>query len=96
MAKKKIRVFQTNLFNKKIKKLPKKQKLDLDEAIKKIVADPTIGQEKKGDLIGVFVYKFKSSTQLLLLAYEWDEESRTLLMIGVHENFYREVKNYKK
>lgn len=96
MAKKKISVFQTNLFNKKIKKLSKKQKLDLDEAIKKIVADPTIGQEKKGDLIGVFVYKFKSSTQLLLLAYEWDEESRTLLMIGVHENFYREVKNYKK
>lgn len=96
MAKKKISVFQTNLFNKKIKKLSKKQKLDLDEAIKKIVADPTIGQEKKGDLIGVFVYKFKSSTQLFLLAYEWDEESRTLLMIGVHENFYREVKNYKK
>lgn len=96
MVKKKISVFQTNLFNKKIKKLSKKQKLDLDEAIKKIVADPTIGQEKKGDLIGVFVYKFKSSTQLLLLAYEWDEESRTLLMIGVHENFYREVKNYKK
>ncbi|MAX66907.1 MAG: type II toxin-antitoxin system RelE/ParE family toxin [Bacteriovoracaceae bacterium] len=96
MAKKKIRVFQTNLFNKKIKKLSKKQKLDLDEAIKKIVADPTIGQEKKGDLIGVFVYKFKSSAQLFLLAYEWDEDSRTLLMIGVHENFYREVKNYKK
>jgi hypothetical protein len=60
------------------------------------VADPTIGQEKKGDLIGVFVYKFKSSAQLFLLAYEWDEDSRTLLMIGVHENFYREVKNYKK
>jgi len=96
MAKEKVKVFQTNLFSKKIKKLSKKQKLDLDIAVEKIVSDPMIGEEKKGDLIGVFVYKFKSSTQLLLLAYEWDEESRTLLMIGVHENFYREIKNYKK
>ncbi|MFT6630457.1 MAG: mRNA-degrading endonuclease RelE of RelBE toxin-antitoxin system [Bacteriovoracaceae bacterium] len=96
MAKKKVKIFQTNLFSKKIKKLSKKQKIDLDGAVEKIVKDPTIGTEKKGDLIGVYVYKFKTSTQQLLLAYEWDEESRTLLMIGVHENFYREIKNYKK
>jgi mRNA interferase RelE/StbE len=96
MAKKKVKVFQTNLFSKKIKKLSKKQKLDLDSTIKKIVDDPTVGTEKKGDLIGVYVYKFKSSTQQLLLAYEWDDESRTLLMIGVHENFYREIKKSKK
>lgn len=96
MAKKKVKVFQTNLFSKKIKKLSKKQKKDLDGAVQKIVKDPTIGVEKRGDLSGVFVYKFKSSTQLLLLAYEWDEESRTLLMIGVHENFYRDIANYKK
>jgi mRNA-degrading endonuclease RelE of RelBE toxin-antitoxin system len=96
MAKKKVKIFQTNLFSKKIKKLSKKQKLDLDSAIKKIVDDPMVGIEKKGDLIGIYVYKFKSSTQQLLLAYEWDEESRTLLMIGVHENFYREIKKSKK
>jgi mRNA-degrading endonuclease RelE of RelBE toxin-antitoxin system len=96
MAKKKVKIFQTNLFSKKIKKLSKKQKLDLDSAIKKIVDDPMVGVEKKGDLIGIYVYKFKSSTQQLLLAYEWDEESRTLLMIGVHENFYREIKKSKK
>jgi len=96
MGNKKIKVFQTNLFSKKTKKLSKKQKNDLDNAIKDIIDSPTIGQEKKGDLIGVFVYKFKSSTQQLLLAYEWDEESRTLLMIGVHENFYRDLKKNKK
>ncbi len=96
MPSNKIKVFQTNLFSKKIKKLSKKQKLDLDKVIQQIIDDPLIGEEKKGDLIGVFVYKFKSTTKQLLLAYEWDEESRTLLMIGVHENFYREVKNYKK
>lgn len=96
MSKKKIKVFQTNLFSKKIKKLSKKQKADLDKAVREIVADPQIGQEKRGDLLGVYVHKFKPSTQLLLLAYEWDEESRTLLMIGVHENFYRDLKKHKK
>lgn len=96
MGQKKIKVFQTNLFSKKTKKLSKKQKNDLDKAVRIIIDDPTIGQEKKGDLIGVFVYKFKSSTQQLLLAYEWDEESRTLLMISVHENFYRDLKKNKK
>lgn len=95
MILKKIKVFQTNLFNKKIKKLSKKQKTDLDKAVQEIIANPMIGQEKKGDLIGVFVHKFKSSTQQLLLAYEWDEKSRTLLMIGIHENFYRDLKKNK-
>ena len=96
MTKKKIKVFQSNLFSKKIKKLSKKQKSDLDKAVLKVISDPLLGQEKRGDLLGIFVYKFKSSTQQLLLAYEWDESSRTLLMIGIHENFYRNLKNYKK
>ena len=96
MSKKKIIVLQTNLFSRKIKKLSKKQKTDLDKAVRKIIENPFIGQEKRGDLIGVYVYKFKSSTQQLLLAYEWDEDSRTLLMIGVHENFYKDLKNFKK
>lgn len=96
MSKKKVKVLQTNLFSRKIKKLSKKQKSDLDKAILKIIENPFLGQEKKGDLIGVYVYKFKSSTQQLLLAYEWDEDTRTLLMIGVHENFYKDLKNYKK
>ena len=96
VSKKKVKVLQTNLFSRKIKKLSKKQKSDLDKAILKIIENPFLGQEKKGDLIGVYVYKFKSSTQQLLLAYEWDEDTRTLLMIGVHENFYKDLKNYKK
>lgn len=84
MSKKKIKVFQTNLFIKKIKKLSQKQKTELDKVVKDIVADPQIGQEKNGGLFGVYVHKFKSSTQLQLLALEWDKQSRTLLMIGVH------------
>lgn len=96
MAKKKIKVLQTNLFSKKIKKLSAKQKSDLDKAVRLIMTDPLVGQEKRGDLIGVFVHKFKSSGQQFLLAYEWDEDSRTLLMIGVHENFYKNLKRFRK
>ena len=84
---KKIKVFQTNLFAKKLKKLSKKQKKDLE--------NPQIGEEKKGELIGVYVYKFKSSHQKLLLAYEWDEKTKTLLVISFRENFYRDLKKSK-
>ncbi|NBT69695.1 MAG: type II toxin-antitoxin system RelE/ParE family toxin, partial [Betaproteobacteria bacterium] len=39
-----------------------------------------------------YVYKFKSQAQLLLLAYEFDPKTRHLLLLGSHENFYRELK----
>jgi len=44
------------------------------------------------DLLDVYVYKFKSQNQLMLLAYEFDPETRMLLLLGSHENFYRELK----
>jgi mRNA interferase RelE/StbE len=44
------------------------------------------------DLLDVYVYKFKSQNQLMLLAYEFDSETRMLLLLGSHENFYRELK----
>jgi hypothetical protein len=28
----------------------------------------------------------------MLLAYEWDPKQRLLLALGVHENFYRDLK----
>ncbi|MBI9092164.1 MAG: type II toxin-antitoxin system RelE/ParE family toxin [Desulfobacterium sp.] len=74
------------------KRLHLKQKADVDEAIAEIVHDPTLGEAKKGDLAGVFVYKFKCSGKLTLLAYEYDPEIRMLLLLGSHENFYRDLK----
>ncbi|MDA3971759.1 MAG: type II toxin-antitoxin system RelE/ParE family toxin, partial [Desulfobulbaceae bacterium] len=50
------------------------------------------GVSKKGDLAGVFVYKFKCRGHLTLLAYEYDQESRMLLLLVSHENFYRDLK----
>ena len=68
----------------------------MDDAVLDIVGDPSIGEEKVGDLAGVRVYKFKINKQLILLSYTYDEIEINLLTFGSHENFYRDLKNYKK
>jgi mRNA-degrading endonuclease RelE of RelBE toxin-antitoxin system len=87
-----IAIKQMPLFKKAYKKLHKNERSKVDEAIRKIAANPELGEGKKGDLAGVFVYKFKIHTQQMLLAYEWEPNTRILLALGVHENFYRDLK----
>lgn len=79
-------------FRKAYKKLHTNIQSKVDEVIHLIIQNPNIGQEKKGDLAGVYVYKFKINNQEFLLAYEWDPRERLLLALGVHENFYRDLK----
>lgn len=67
----------------------------LDAEIKKISVNPEIGQEKIGSLKGVRVYKFHIEKQLFLLAYELEEDVLKLIMIGSHENYYRDLKKYQ-
>lgn len=86
-----IKVFQTPIFAKRKKKLHKNQIKDLDKAVKAIVENPEIGVRKKGILSDVWIYKFKMVNQENLLAYQWDSESRILVALGVHENFYQDV-----
>ena len=87
-------ILQTNHFKKTIKKFFPEQKKMLDGVIKKIAKDTTIGELKKGDLSNVRVHKFKIQTQLFLLAYTYDVKNDTLslLALGPHENFYRDLK----
>jgi mRNA interferase RelE/StbE len=87
-----VQVLQTAMFKRAYKRLHPHQKADVDDAVASIVRDPAIGEAKKGDLLGVFVYKFKSNGQLILLAYEYDPGTRMLLLLGSHENFYRDLK----
>ena len=87
-----VQVLQSAMFKRAYKRLQPNQKADVDDAVASIVRDPTIGQAKKGDLAGVFVYKFKSNAQLILLAYQYDPTTRMLLLLGSHENFYRDLK----
>lgn len=87
-----IRVLQANAFSRAYKKLHNNQKDAVDQAVAEIVRDPAMGEAKKGDLSGVYVYKFDCVNQLFLLAYEYDPATRVLLLVGAHENFYRSLK----
>ena len=92
MASRQIQVTQSSAFARGYKKLHQRQKQDVDAAVNVVIAAPHAGELKRGDLAGVYVYKFKSQTQLMLLAYEFDPKTRHLLLLGSHENFYRELK----
>jgi hypothetical protein len=92
MASKKIQVTQSATFARGYKKLHQRQKQDVDAAVNVIVTNPLAGEAKRGDLAGIYIYKFKSQTQLMLLAYEFDPATRHLLLLGSHENFYRDLK----
>jgi len=87
-----IVVHQSAMFKRAYKRLHPNQKADVDDAVADIVQDPTLGKPKKGDLAGVFVHKFKCNGQLTLLAYEYDPNTRLLLLLSAHENFYRDLK----
>ena len=91
-----IQVLQTPLFVRQKKKLRKNQLVELDKAVREIVKNPNIGEQKKGDLKDIWVYKFRVDKNLYLLAYQSDKESRILIALGSHENFYRDLKRYKK
>ena len=92
MAVKSVQVLQSAAFARAYKKLHKNQKVDVDDAVEGIIKTPDIGEPKRGDLAGVYVHKFKSNGQLMLLAYEYDPKTRMLLLLGSHENFYRDLK----
>jgi hypothetical protein len=87
-----VLVRQTTMFKRAYKRLHPNQKTDVDNAVSDVVRDPTVGESKKGDLAGVFVHKFKCNGQPALLAYEYDPGTRLLLLLGSHENFYRDLK----
>ena len=87
-----IEVYQTNLFRKNKKKLNKNQIEDLDNAVKTLIKNPKLGEQKTGGLSDIWVYKFLMKGQQYLLAYTWNEESRTLIALGLHKKFYRDLK----
>ena len=91
-----MQIFVTPSCERAIKKLHANQKKSLDKAIKAIASKPEIGDAKVGDLDGIYVYKFKLVDKQWLLAYRLISSKKiTLLLIGPHENFYRELKKSK-
>ncbi|MEI8174179.1 MAG: type II toxin-antitoxin system RelE/ParE family toxin [Deltaproteobacteria bacterium] len=91
-----MKIYQSRSFEKKIKKMSKQEKNELDREIRRIAEDPNIGEEKKGDLRGVSVHKLELKTKQYLLAYRIVDGDLELVMIGPHENYYRDLKQYLK
>ncbi|MBP7943261.1 MAG: type II toxin-antitoxin system RelE/ParE family toxin [Polynucleobacter sp.] len=89
-----MRVSTTPRFDRAIKKISPAEKKTLDSAVKQIISEPFIGEMKKGDLLGVQVYKFRHLQQQMLLAYSVSLDGAQIALIGygVHENFYRDLK----
>ncbi|MFC5474887.1 type II toxin-antitoxin system RelE/ParE family toxin [Paraherbaspirillum soli] len=85
---------QTRRFGRQYKKLQANVVADVDEAVDVVVANPEMGERKKGDLSSLHVYKFRSQGQLYLLGYTVDGAVRLVYLeaIGPHENFYRDLK----
>jgi len=91
-----MKVIQSPSFAKRIKKFKKSHKEQLDHQIRLIIDNSQIGDEKKGDLKGVYVQKFKIDNLQYLLSYRFKKDLLELIMIGPHENYYRDLKSYLK
>jgi mRNA-degrading endonuclease RelE of RelBE toxin-antitoxin system len=89
-----MKIYQSRIFAKKVKKLNKAEKTKLDAEIKKIIENPNIGTEKKGDLRGVFVHKFKIKSLQYLISYRFTDNELDLIMFGPHGNYYRSLKKH--
>ena len=88
-----MRLLVTPSFERTVKRLRRRQKTELDVAVSVIASNPEVGEVKVGDLSGIQVYKFRMTHQLCLLAYRiLDKDTIKLLMVGPHENFYRDLK----
>lgn len=92
-----LQILATPTFAKAIKKPHPPEKKLVDDVVAQLAQEPYAGEEKKGDLAGVFVVKFKIKSQEVLLAYLLEPNKITpqrliLLSLGSHENFYTKLK----
>jgi mRNA-degrading endonuclease RelE of RelBE toxin-antitoxin system len=91
-----MKILQSRSFEQKVKKFGKQEKKVLDKQILKIAENPSVGIEKRGDLRGVYVHKFKIRSTQYLLSYRLIRDDLELIIIGPHENYYRDLKNHLK
>lgn len=86
-----------NYFKKLTEKPLKAAYLDAIQAIR---TDPSVGQQKTGDLTGVYGYDvfYKGTNYEIAYRLEEDEEGEIIVVIlaGSRVNFYKELKRYLK
>ena len=95
-------------FSRFVKKSHKPLQLAIEDAVDEVCDDVSIGEAKAGDLAGIRVYKFKFNRVEYLMAYrqpaavegidpttiEW--LAIDFYQVGLHENFYDDLKRYIK
>ncbi|MGV7224580.1 MAG: type II toxin-antitoxin system RelE/ParE family toxin [Nitrospinales bacterium] len=91
-----MKILQSRSFERKVKKFTDTQKKKLDQEIRIIIENPSVGSEKRGDLRGIYIHKYKFKADQFLLAYRFVDENLELIMIGPHENYYRDLKTHLK
>lgn len=93
-----VDVYQSRRFEKTIDKLPEPLQEIVEDEIDVIIANPEIGEQKKGDWSFLRVHKFQLNNRLTLLGYSWVEDKLELylLSVGPHENFYQDQKTHRK
>lgn len=67
--------------------------------LEKIAVDPFIGEQKKGNLAGIYCYDVfynKTNYEIAYRIYEEDGNLVVVIMAGTRENFYKELKQYMK
>ncbi len=91
-------VFESSRFARSLNKLNKVEQAIVEDEIDKVIANPILGAQKKGDLSHLWVHKFKIVTKEWLLGYNWNNGELTihLLQLGSHENYYDEAKKKRK
>jgi mRNA interferase RelE/StbE len=95
-SKSQLTFHKTRSFENNVKRFSKQEKEALDGEIKILAENALIGEEKKGDLRGVYVHKFKIKTIQYLLFYRRIKNGLELIIIGPHENYYGDLKSYLK
>ena len=86
-----VRIIQASAFTRGYKRLHNNLKNAVEAAVVTITENPGVGAPKKGGVSGVYVQNFDCVRHPFLLAYEYDPRSRVFLLVGTHENFYRNL-----
>lgn len=80
---------------KKLKEKPLKAKF-VETIYQEIAADPYSGDQKTGDLSGIWATGFRYAGTTYRVAYEIrDDLIIPILLCGTYENFYKQLKNIK-
>ncbi|KDE39386.1 hypothetical protein ADINL_2515 [Nitrincola lacisaponensis] len=76
-----IEVYESPVFKKALDMLCDEDVAIIEDEIDIIIANPEIGQQKRGDLSYLRVHKFSLNGQQVLLGYNWQEEKLTLHLL---------------